>query len=154
MVAAADRSAQGGPLIPLFSRNESLDPRFARLGARLARMAAMDLQYHDMRPEKSLFARLGIENLVDDAEAEIANGNGAMLARAKNLANAHVFEGGTDEVNKQLDHYLAVKREDLQRVAKKYLNLDAMQIVAVGDAAKIRKRIEKLEREIARGEDV
>jgi len=37
-----------------------------------ARMAAMDLQYHDMRPEKSLFARLGVESLVDDAEAEIA----------------------------------------------------------------------------------
>lgn len=42
MVAAADRSAQGGPLIPLFSRGESLDPRFARLGASLARMAAME----------------------------------------------------------------------------------------------------------------
>ena len=62
-------------------------------------------------------------------EAEIANGNGAMLARAKNLANAHVFEGGTDEVNKQLDHYLAVKREDLQRVAKKYFITDKVHIL-------------------------
>ena len=62
-------------------------------------------------------------------EAEIANANGAMLARAKNLANAHVFEGGTDEVNKQLDHYLAVKREDLQRVAKKYFITDKVHIL-------------------------
>ena len=53
----------------------------------------------------------------------------AMLARAKNLANAHVFEGGTDEVNKQLDHYLAVKREDLQRVAKKYFITDKVHIL-------------------------
>ena len=37
-----------------------------------ARMAAMDLQYHDMRPAKSLFARLGMQTLVDDDDARIA----------------------------------------------------------------------------------
>ena len=35
-----------------------------------ARLAAMDLQYHDLRPEKSLFARLGLERLIDDDEVE------------------------------------------------------------------------------------
>ena len=35
-----------------------------------ARLAAMDLQYHDLRPEKSLFARLGLERLVTDDEVE------------------------------------------------------------------------------------
>jgi proteasome accessory factor A len=35
-----------------------------------ARLAAMDLQYHDLRPEKSLFARLDMETLVDDDEVE------------------------------------------------------------------------------------
>src|SRR5205807_7439927 len=30
-------------------------------------LAAMDLQYHDVRPEKSLFARLGMERIVDEA---------------------------------------------------------------------------------------
>ena len=34
------------------------------------RMAAMDLQYHDLRPERSLFARLDTERLV--AEDEVA----------------------------------------------------------------------------------
>jgi proteasome accessory factor A len=29
------------------------------------RLAALDLQYHDLRPERSLFARLGMERLVD-----------------------------------------------------------------------------------------
>ena len=28
-----------------------------------ARLAAMDLQYHDLRPDKSLFARVGVERL-------------------------------------------------------------------------------------------
>ncbi len=57
---------------------------------------------------------------LNQKEAEIANENGTMLARARSLANAHLFYGDTNEVNKELDHYLAVKREDLQRVAQKY----------------------------------
>ena len=32
----------------------------------------MDLQYHDMRPTKSLFSRLGVETLVDDEDARVA----------------------------------------------------------------------------------
>ncbi|MDP9019223.1 MAG: proteasome accessory factor PafA2 [Actinomycetota bacterium] len=42
------------------------------LGWDAARLAAMDLQYHDLRPERSLFARLGLERLTDDAEVEAA----------------------------------------------------------------------------------
>jgi Pup amidohydrolase len=37
-----------------------------------ARLAAMDLQYHDLRPGKSLFARLPMTTLVDDALVEDA----------------------------------------------------------------------------------
>jgi len=35
-----------------------------------ARLAAMDLQYHDLRPEKSLFLRAGVERLSTDDEVE------------------------------------------------------------------------------------
>ncbi len=31
------------------------------------RLAALDLQYHDLRPERSLYDRLGMERLIDDA---------------------------------------------------------------------------------------
>jgi proteasome accessory factor A len=37
-----------------------------------ARLAAMDLQYHDLRPERSLAARVGLERLVSDEEMERA----------------------------------------------------------------------------------
>ncbi|MGZ4692629.1 MAG: depupylase/deamidase Dop, partial [Acidimicrobiales bacterium] len=37
-----------------------------------ARLAAMDLQYHDLRPSKSLFSRLGMQRLTDDAEVMAA----------------------------------------------------------------------------------
>src|SRR3954464_8530577 len=36
------------------------------------KLAAMDLQYHDVRPEKSLFARLDTEHIVDSAAVEAA----------------------------------------------------------------------------------
>ncbi len=36
------------------------------------RLAALDLQYHDLRPERSLFARLDTERLVDAAEVDRA----------------------------------------------------------------------------------
>ena len=37
----------------------------------------------------------------------------------------------------------AVTADDVQRVARKYLNLDALQIVAVGDLSKIKPVMEK-----------
>ncbi|MBY0374303.1 MAG: insulinase family protein [Bryobacteraceae bacterium] len=48
-----------------------------------------------------------------------------------------------DYWDKYPERIAAVTAEDLQRVAKKYLNLEAMQIVAVGDAAKIQPALEK-----------
>jgi zinc protease len=64
------------------------------------------------------------EKALNQKESELANDNGSMAARARNLANARLFYGKTEEVNNELAKYLAVKRADLQRVAKKYLKQD------------------------------
>ena len=37
-----------------------------------ARLAALDLQYHDLRPERSVAARVGLETLVSAKEAQAA----------------------------------------------------------------------------------
>jgi proteasome accessory factor A len=37
-----------------------------------ARLAAMDLQYHDLRPTKGLASRIGLERLTTDGEVELA----------------------------------------------------------------------------------
>ena len=42
------------------------------LGPSDLKLAAVDLQYHDLRPDRSLFARLGAEALVDPADARLA----------------------------------------------------------------------------------
>jgi hypothetical protein len=36
------------------------------------KLAAMDLQYHDVRPERSLYARAGMERMLDPTEVERA----------------------------------------------------------------------------------
>jgi zinc protease len=66
---------------------------------------------------------------LNQKESELASQNGTMMARARNLANAKLFYGDTNEVNKELDRFLAVKRGDLQRVAKKYLDQNKVHIV-------------------------
>ena len=46
------------------------------------RLAAMDLQYHDLRPERSLCARLGMERLTTDEEVESATTEPPRTTRA------------------------------------------------------------------------
>jgi len=62
-------------------------------------------------------------------EAEFASSFGTMHTRASELARYHVFYHDTNLINTELDHYLAVKREDLQRVAKKYLTKEGVNIL-------------------------
>lgn len=54
-------------------------------------------------------------------EAQYAESGGTMHERASALARYHTFYGDTSLINTELERYLAVTREDLHRVAKKYL---------------------------------
>ena len=54
-------------------------------------------------------------------ESQFAQTGGTMAERARTLAHYSMFYKDTSLINTELERYLAVKREDLQRVAKKYL---------------------------------
>jgi predicted Zn-dependent peptidase len=62
-------------------------------------------------------------------EAQFAAAFGTMQTRARQLARYHVFYKDTNLINTELDRYLAVKREDLQRVAKEYLTPEGVNIL-------------------------
>jgi len=47
-----------------------------------SRLAALDLQYHDLRPEKSLFGRLAMQRLTDDEEVARATTEPPATTRA------------------------------------------------------------------------
>ncbi|MSV91271.1 MAG: proteasome accessory factor PafA2, partial [Actinobacteria bacterium] len=46
------------------------------------RLTAIDLQYHDLRPEKSIFRKLGMQTMVTQAEIEFATVNPPRDTRA------------------------------------------------------------------------
>lgn len=66
---------------------------------------------------------------LNQQEAEFAGSFGSMNARAKNLARYHMFYGDANLINTELDRYFAVKREDIQRVAKKYLTTERTNLL-------------------------
>ena len=43
-----------------------------------------------------------------------------MIGIAENLANYHMYFGEANLINTELNRYLKVTKEDIQRVAKKY----------------------------------
>jgi predicted Zn-dependent peptidase len=53
-------------------------------------------------------------------ESQFAQSGGTMADRARTLAHYSMFYGDTGLINTELQRYLAVERNDLQRVAKKY----------------------------------
>ncbi len=59
-----------------------------------------------------------IRNQVENQEI---SSNATVSGISENLANSHVYFGNADYVNTELSKYMKVTREDIQRVAKKYL---------------------------------
>ena len=57
-------------------------------------------------------------------ETEFISSNSTDLGVAENLADYSVFYGDANLINTELSRYMKVTREDLKRVANKYLNSD------------------------------
>ncbi|MDB2657278.1 insulinase family protein [Crocinitomicaceae bacterium] len=62
-------------------------------------------------------------------ENDFVSSNASVSGIAENLANNHVYFGDAGLINNELDRYMKVTREDIQRVAKKYLTKDARIIM-------------------------
>lgn len=66
------------------------------------------------------------QKAINGKSAAIASAYGTMGSRARELATSHVFFGDTHLINTELDRYLSVKREDLQRVANLYFTPEGL----------------------------
>ncbi len=62
-----------------------------------------------------------LQKALNQKEAELASSLGTMSSRAQSLAYYHQWYGDASRVNHELESYLKVTKEDLQRVAKTYL---------------------------------
>ncbi|MFT4734277.1 MAG: zinc protease [Marivirga sp.] len=58
----------------------------------------------------------------NQVENNFISGNSTMTGIAESLANYHVYYGDAELINNEIDRYMKVTKEDIQKVAKKYLS--------------------------------
>lgn len=64
------------------------------------------------------------EKIRNQYENMFVSSNSSVAGIAENLADNHVYNGGANMVNTELERYMKVTKEDIQRVAQKYLTQD------------------------------
>lgn len=74
--------------------------------------------------KKELITEEEFEKIRNQYENSFISSNSTVAGIAENLADNHVYNGGADKVNTELENYMKVSREDIQRVANNYLTQD------------------------------
>jgi predicted Zn-dependent peptidase len=104
----------------------------------MAAIAAKDVNLDDIQKEFDEQIRLMQTELISEEEFQkarnkfendLVSANSSIAGIAENLADNFVYYGDANRVNTLLDNYLKVSREDIQRVALKYLTQDARVIL-------------------------
>jgi predicted Zn-dependent peptidase len=67
-----------------------------------------------------------LQNIIEN---NLVSKNASIEGIAQNLAEAKLFYGDTDYINRELEVYRKVSRADIQRVANKYLTLDGRVVL-------------------------
>lgn len=76
------------------------------------------------RTHTELISEEEFQKLRNQVEADFVTANSTVAGIAESLANYHTYFGDANLINTEIDRYLKVTREDIQRVAKKYFNKD------------------------------
>lgn len=72
------------------------------------------------RVKTELISEKEFQKLRNQTEADFITANGSMVGIAETLANYEMYYGDANLINTELERYMKVTREDIQRVAKKY----------------------------------
>lgn len=75
-----------------------------------------------MKAQNDLISEEEFQKLKNQKESSFIQSNAKIEGIAQSLANYHMFYGDASLINNELDRYLAVTREDIQRVAKQYFS--------------------------------
>ena len=80
--------------------------------------AAMEAEYDKVKNE--LISEEEFQKLRNQIENDFVSSNGRVAGIAESLANYHMYYGDADLINTEIERYMKVTREDIQRVANKY----------------------------------
>lgn len=92
--------------------NQSLDNLLADMDEEVAKL------------QTTLISEAEFTKLQNKAENDFVSGNNTMMGIAESLASGYTFHGNTNYLNTELDLIKSITRQDIQEVAKKYLNKD------------------------------
>jgi zinc protease len=76
------------------------------------------------RAQDELISEEEFQKLRNQVENDFISSNSSVLGIAESLANYHMYFGDSDLINEEINRYMAVTREDIQRVAKEYFSAD------------------------------
>jgi len=71
--------------------------------------------------QDQLISEREFQKVRNQIESDYVQKNSSMIGIAEQLADYHVYYGDAGLINTELDRFMKITREDLQRVAKKYL---------------------------------
>lgn len=92
-------------------------------------IANMGVEAHDLesaidaeivKVQTELISEKEFQKLRNQTEAAFITANGSMVGIAESLANYEMYFGDANLINTELERYMKVTKEDIQRVAKKY----------------------------------
>ena len=81
--------------------------------------ASMNTEFDKTKNE--LISEEEFQKLRNQIENDFVGGNEKMVGIAENLANYYVYFKDANLINNEIDRYMKVTREDIQKAAQKYL---------------------------------
>ncbi|MFH0735355.1 MAG: pitrilysin family protein [bacterium] len=79
------------------------------------------MQDEIVKVQDQLIDEKEFQKLQNKIENDFVNENSRVAGISENLANYHVYFGDANLINTEIDRFMKVTREDIQRVAKQYL---------------------------------
>ena len=76
------------------------------------------------RTQNELISDEEFQKLRNQVENNFVSSNSRVAGIAESLANYHMYYGDANLINTELERYLSVTKEDIMRVAKKYMSND------------------------------
>jgi zinc protease len=121
----AKQLAVAAQSVPFFNEDEGvfITLAIANAGVKAATLEQnMDSVVADLKT--NLVSEREFQKVKNQITTEWVSSKGTMAGIAENLANFEVYFGDANLVNTELEKYNKVTREDILKVAKKYLNKD------------------------------